>query len=428
MQNCVRRLLLCFVLACLGLSTRTGYAQRGDVPATVPSSAQRTQALAESEARFRELATSAFEAILIHDAGRIVDANAAATTLFGYAYAALVGKAISDLLTPELPILTSTPYRVPSQDAPDLVTTAYEIEGMTATGRRIPLEARRRTAPYQGQLATILALHDLTERQQIEGQRQRLAALEEHGRIGRELHDDLGQVMGYMNVQAQTVRDLLDQAKESQARAVLNQLISAAQQAHEDVRHYILGIRSQTRPEEMSEPPNFAEALQLYLVQVQERHGLSVHLSLPAKVPAILLGPEVETHLLRIIQEALTNVRKHAGVNCAHLIFTLHPEERQVVISDDGSGFIPDDLTGASTQPPRVEAMPHFGLAIMRERTASIGGEVEIRAVPGAGTQVIVRLPRQLTIDETMAVRGLRVLLVDDHPLYLGALPPTQSL
>jgi len=278
--------------------------------------AQRTQALAESEARFRELAASAFEAILIQENGQIVDTNTAATTLFGYPHTALVGKAVNDFLTPWLPISADKDVTLAAPPA------LYEVTGITATGRQIPLEARLRTAPYQGQPAVIIALHDLTERKQIEQQRQRMAALEERERIGRELHDDLGQIMGYMNVQAQTVRDLLEQRQETQAQAVLNQLVAAAQEAHEDVRQYILGIRRQTEAATVDEPVSFVEALRRYLVQLQERHGLTVHLSLPAELSASAVAPEVETQLLRIIQEALTNVRKHAGVNNARLLFT----------------------------------------------------------------------------------------------------------
>ena len=165
-----------------------------------------------------------------------------------------------------------------------------------------------------------------------------MAALEERERIGRELHDDLGQIMGYMNVQAQTVRDLLEQHQETQARAVLNQLVTAAQEAHEDVRQYILGIRRQSRMGEADEPVGFVDALRRYLAQLQERHGLTVHLSLPTELAATPVAPEVETQL-RIIQEALTNVRKHAGVTSARLLFTQHPDALQVVIADEGQGF-----------------------------------------------------------------------------------------
>jgi len=380
--------------------------------------AQRTQALAESEARFRELATSAFEAILILDDGRIVDANTAATTLFGYPHAALVGKMVQELLTPWLPNIISTqPIAATSSATPEPVRTTTEVEGLTAMGRRIPLEVHWRAAPYQSRPAVIIALHDLSERKQVESQRQRMAALEERERIGRELHDDLGQIMGYMNVQAQTVRDLLEQRQDAQAKAVLNQLVVAAQEAHEDVRQYILGIRRQPQTEPADEPVNFVEALRHYLAQLQERHGLAVHLSLPTELATSPIAPEAETQLLRIIQEALTNVRKHAGVNSARLIFTQNPDALQVVIADEGQGF-----EAGNTRQETRDTLPHFGLAIMQERAASIGGEVEIRSTPGVGTEVIVNLPRQLAMVDAEAVRGLRVLLVDDHPLYLDGL------
>ena len=378
--------------------------------------AQRTQSLAESEARFRELATSAFEAILIHDGERVIDANQAASTLFAYPHATLVGKPVHELLTPWL--LTTLP------DQTTMPPTLYEVDGLTSTGRRIPLEVRLRTAPYQGQPAVITALYDLTERKQVESQRQRMAALEERERIGRELHDDLGQVMGYMNVQAQTVRDLLAQGQANQARAVLDQLVTVAQAAHDDVRHYILGIRRQNTADEATASIGFVEALHLYVEQLQERYDLTVHVSLPAGWTAAPLAPEVETQLLRIIQEALTNVRKHAGVNSARLLFTQHPDELQVVITDEGTGFVLEEKQNAihNTQEARRDAVPHFGLSIMQERAASIGGDVELRSTPGVGTQVIVHLPRQLQVEDRDLVRGLRVLLVDDHPLYLDGL------
>lgn len=221
-----------------------------------------------------------------------------------------------------------------------------------------------------------------------------------------------------------TVRDLLEQGQDKQALIVLNHIVTAAQAAHDDVRQYILGIRQSTTPDGNTMPVGFIEALDLYLGQVQERYGLTVHLSLPAELATSSLAPEVETQLLRIIQEALTNVRKHAGVNSARLFFTQHPDELQVVIADEGTGFVLEGTQLATRNAPEAhdDTLPHFGLSIMQERTASIGGEVEIRSTPGMGTQVIVHLPRQLKLDEREFGRGLRVLLIDDHPLYLDGL------
>jgi DNA-binding NarL/FixJ family response regulator len=120
----------------------------------------------------------------------------------------------------------------------------------------------------------------------------------------------------------------------------------------------------------------------------------------------------VETQLLRIIQEALTNVRKHAGINKARLLFTLNADEIQLIISDEGQGF---ELAGGRD---REAPTPGFGLDIMRERAESVDGTLDVRSEPGRGTQVIVHLPVVLKNTSEKSVRGLRVLLVDDHPLY----------
>ncbi len=300
----------------------------------------------------------------------------------------------------------------------------------------------------QGNVGQIIEYSlDVTERKQIEAQKRLMAALEERERIGRELHDDLGQVMGYMNVQAQTGRELLEQGQTEQAHAILDQLAQVAQEAHADVRQYILGIRTRqpgirtrqpgirtrqpgirtrmpgirTRHTTSAQPPtNFFEALQQYLCQLHERYGLETHVSWPNELPGSPLASETETQVLRIIQEALTNVHKHAGVSKARLIFTLHSGEVQVIIEDDGRGF--DTNHASSLTPHESRTTPHFGLDIMRERAEAIGGSLQIRSGPGEGTRVIARLPRVLETVSNEAIRGLRVLLVDDHPLYLDGL------
>ncbi len=124
--------------------------------------------------------------------------------------------------------------------------------------------------------------------------------------------------------------------------------------------------------------------------QLRERYGLETHISWPQELLTSPLTPEIETQLLRIIQESLTNVRKHAEVKVAHLFFTLHVDEIQVMITDDGVGF------SLSPNPQSPVPNDHFGLIIMRERAEAVGGTLEIRSRPDHVTQVIVRLPRRL--------------------------------
>jgi PAS domain S-box-containing protein len=278
---------------------------------------------------------------------------------------------------------------------------------------------------------------DITERKQLEAQSQRIAVMEERERIGRELHDDLGQVMGYVSVQAQAALERLGQEEPEQVRAILHQLVQAASEAHDDVRQYILGVRTRAP----SPPQNLFAALEEYLNILRQRYGLTVQVSWPEDLLESPLAPEVETQLLRITQEALTNVRKHAGVDTARLLFTVHPEGVQVIIEDDGCGFElgggdvrvdVSDATGRgfdSIEHPEKTSLtltppsPSFGLQIMRERAESVGGNLEVRSAPGEGTRIIVRLPSALNQpDPGQFGNGLRVLLVDDHPLYLEGL------
>lgn len=238
----------------------------------------------------------------------------------------------------------------------------------------------------------------------------KVAAMEERERIGRELHDDLGQIIGYLNVQAQAAKNLLHQEQLAPAETALAQLAEVAQEAHQNIRQYILGVRSEPAPP----PADFFSALTHYLEQLKNRYNFTVQLSLPNEWLTSPLLPDVENQLLRVIQEALNNARKYAGVSQAQLLFTLHADEVQVIIADDGRGFDVDH--------PAADNLPHFGLTIMRERLESVGGRLEIRSNPAGGTQIIARLPRLLAALEEENIQGIRVLLVDDHPLYLEGL------
>jgi len=240
-----------------------------------------------------------------------------------------------------------------------------------------------------------------------------LAAIQERERIGRDLHDDLGQVMAYVKVQAQAAQVRLKSGQTEQTAAILDQLVQVAKGAHTKVREYILGVR--TTDAEPSD--DFFAALNAYLKALNENYALDVQVSLPEDWLESPLAPEVETQLLRIIQEALTNVQVHAGVDRARLLFTQHGDDVQVIIEDDGAGF--DGRQFAEG----LDEGRHFGLNIMRERAESVCGEIEVRSAPGSGTAVIVRMPVSLApISQDGLDKSIRVLLVDDHPLYLEGL------
>jgi DNA-binding NarL/FixJ family response regulator len=121
----------------------------------------------------------------------------------------------------------------------------------------------------------------------------------------------------------------------------------------------------------------------------------------------------VEDQLLHIVQEALVNIRKHAGARRVEVLITLQPCEMTLSIRDDGRGFDLQDAPGAKEE--------HFGLSIMRERAGQVGGRMEIRSFLGHGTQVFVYIPIPSTAstENPKDVYSLRILLVDDQPLFL---------
>ncbi len=226
--------------------------------------------------------------------------------------------------------------------------------------------------------ATLAAL--AIENARLHRQIQALAITEERERIAREMHDSLAQVLGYVNTKAQAAETLLAGGQSERAAAQIGQLAAAARAAYADVREGILGLRTS-----LGDDRGFVDTLRAYLEQWQGQSGVTVTLVTdPAPFPS-RLTPNGEVQLLRIIQEALANVRKHAGASHAHIRLTIDGSDLEARIVDDGTGFDPEALGRTST--------PRFGLATMRERAEAVGGTLTVSSEPGAGTRVVVRLP-----------------------------------
>jgi signal transduction histidine kinase len=233
----------------------------------------------------------------------------------------------------------------------------------------------------------LLFLHDVTEQKraqaQILEQQRALAALHERELVARELHDGLGQVLAYVRVQAQAARDWLAQDQIAAADSSLEKLVAVAQEAHTDVREYILGARSVA-----SAQAGFLPALQRYLQDFSRLYSLRTELVAPADWDDGLLEPTAEAQLLRIIQEALTNARKHAQAKCVQVILQYDTDYSQVIVQDDGMGFDPGLLASEERQ--------KYGLGFMRERAEGVHGSFEIHSAPGQGTRVVVEVPVKL--------------------------------
>ncbi len=212
-----------------------------------------------------------------------------------------------------------------------------------------------------------------------------MAIAEERDRIAREMHDSLAQVLGYVITKAQAVQELLKREQADKASVQVAQLSEAALAAYADVREGILALRTS-----VGDDRDFVGALGEYLERWKDQSGVAATLDLqPACERLAGLSPLAELQLLRIVQEALSNVRKHAAARHVQLRICDVGEGIRAVIADDGRGFDP----GAPSRDGH-EHQPRFGLSTMRERAESVGGTLEIQSTPQTGTRVVVQLPK----------------------------------
>ncbi len=209
-----------------------------------------------------------------------------------------------------------------------------------------------------------------------------MAVLEERDRLGREIHDGLAQTLGYLNLRLRTASDRTAVGDTEKTAAILQETRQVVRDAYEEVRCAIFDLRIDVVRSELE----FLPALEEYLYEF----GLQGHLETTFKAPEncdLYLSSATEVQLVRIMQEALANVRKHAGASRVFVRMEPNGNHCRVIIEDDGHGF----LLQKSGQ--NGDGRPHFGLQTMRERAESIGGQFSIESTPDKGTRVTVKLP-----------------------------------
>ncbi len=207
-----------------------------------------------------------------------------------------------------------------------------------------------------------------------------LTVLEERDRLARELHDYLAQALGYLNFKASITDELLSGGQISEAQSSLLELKRVSQATYTDVREAIFSLHTTA-----SSGLGLLPTLREYLAEYQALYGVETQLAVDNE-KAARFSPDVDIQLLRIIQEALSNVRKHAQGSKAWVRFEQEGNIVCITVRDDGRGFDPAQVTG--------EGRRYFGLQIMRERAESVGGNLELDSRPGQGTRVVIRMPR----------------------------------
>lgn len=227
--------------------------------------------------------------------------------------------------------------------------------------------------PYQVtavQLATAI-----DSRQQyvlLAEQGQRIAVLEERRRLARELHDSVTQSLFSMSLLAQVIPDLwaIDRDEALQS---LEQVRDLTRGALAEMRALLFELR----PADLGEQ-SLAQALKHHAAAFERRTGITVTVEIKGE---IALPDEVAQALLRIAQEALTNVARHAHAQRVYLLLQGGRPTR-LLVADNGQGFDPDHVGDSS-----------FGLISMRERATNINARFQVRSAPGQGTEIVVEWP-----------------------------------
>src|SRR6185503_1545138 len=241
---------------------------------------------------------------------------------------------------------------------------------------------------YSGRLCYIISMvEDITVRKQAEQELRQLpqriiqAQEAERLRVARELHDGVNQLIASVKMRLRRVESQL--AEQSPAACeILARCSDLLVQALAENRR----ISYDLRPGDLDEL-GLAASCKHFCAEFESRAALKIKSQVPRNW--VRHRPAVELNLFRIVQEALTNVQKHAQAKTVWLRLALKNDVVLLSIRDDGCGFVPDAARSARKRKSGL------GLTNMRERAASVGGTCELISAPKQGTKIIVRIPRR---------------------------------
>jgi PAS domain S-box-containing protein len=352
----------------------------------------RTQSLlASSEARMRGILDSAMDAIITVDRHQnVVMFNKAAEEMFGTTRAEAIGA----------PLTTFIPERFRAGHAAHVERFAHGgatsrrmaeariVTGLRRNGEEFPIDAAISHLRDGDNVFYTVILRDVSAREQaladLRRSKQELSEMvaaaettreQEKSRVARELHDELGQALTMMRMDVAWCKANLAgaapgaQAKLDRMENLLKTTVAATRRIASDLRPLML------------DDLGLVPALEWLAHNMSQRAGIPCDFAIDD--PAIALPPAHSTAVFRIVQEALTNIAKHAHATQARIAVRRDGSALAIAIEDDGVGFVPDD-------PRKPES---FGLIGLRERISLLRGTASIRSSPGAGTSIVVTIP-----------------------------------
>ncbi len=346
------------------------------------------QALRESEERFRQLAETVNEVFWMNELQprRIIYVNAAFERVWGYTVESLyqnpqlwggsihpddhprVQEALEQWVLGDADARLDLDYRIIRQDG--------EIRWIQDHGAKI-LDPQGRPYRFAGVAA------DITERKQAERvlrekEQQLLQALEHREAMSQDLHDGVLQSLYAVGLGLEIFKPLFEQNPIA-ALEQIDQAIAQLNSVIRDVRSFITGLDS-----ELLQASDFTTAFQNLVSTLARTHGMQLELSIdPARV--LRLTRDQASHLIYVVQEAVSNSLRHGQVRSGHISLTARGDRVCLEVSDDGVGFEIDRVEGKS-----------LGLRNMSSRAQKLGGSVKVDSRPGRGTRISLSFPRMV--------------------------------
>lgn len=339
---------------------------------------------ADLQIPFRGLVEQSVAGLYIIQDLRFQYVNPRWAAMFGRSVAEMTGQPVADFIAPEdQALVTANLQKRISGEAPSI---QYELRGIRPDHSRAIIEVHGTRFQYCGRPAVIGVGIDVTaarqREQELEASREALRELSQHlisvreeqrAQIAREVHDVLG---GTLTALKLDLGWLAKRVSETPQQERLDSMLATVRAAIDTVRR----ISADLRPAALDNLGLFA-ALDWETREFARRLGVGHHLDFPPGEPP--LTPEQATAIFRVVQEAFTNIARHANASHITLHATWTASQLTVTVTDNGCGV------GADT--PRLRRS--LGVLGMTERMRQIGGELHINSAPGQGTQVLLSCP-----------------------------------
>jgi nitrate/nitrite-specific signal transduction histidine kinase len=247
----------------------------------------------------------------------------------------------------------------------------YSVGALACLGPELDLQTQRILAAMATQIAVVVHAAQLASRMEA------VAILRERNRLAREIHDGLIQHIGYLKLTVSRMANWSQQGNFDRIREEIASLRSSAEEAYAEARNAIAGLRVGLSPKD-----TLAAVLGNYVETFVARYQIPVRFVVQDEASKSPMKPDAILHILRIVQEALANVRKHSGASEATVEVWSDGNLLTVSVRDNGTGIL--SLEEASSQ---------RGLRFMQERARELSGELQVSRLQPCGTEVTLKVP-----------------------------------